>query len=368
MPIKILVISNYMAFHTVRPEAEMFIGLAKKGYEIHIMTEANSIYAQIFKENGIKLIDFLPKKKGDKKEIAFIREYLKKEKFDVMQLFNNRAILAGIPASKGIDVKIVLYRGYEGNVAWWDPISYTKFLHPRVDKIVCNSKGVEEYFHKQLFFKKGKTITINKGHRTEWYSNVEKYPIRKELGIKEDSFLMVNTANDRRMKGIKYLLTAMQNIPKNINAHLLIIGEGMDKPKYKKIIDACPQPNRIHLLGFRKDVLNITASCDVFVLSSIKGESITKSVIEAMSLSVAPLITDIPGNKELVVHEESGIVVPSKNPKALADAMLRLYNNRDFVKKLEENAFHRIQSFLTTERTIEEYDVFYRDLTKKELA
>ena len=47
-------------------------------------------------------------------------------------------------------------------------------------------------------------------------------------------------------------------------------------------------------------MLNIVSACDAFVLSSLFGESITKSVIEAMSLSKTAVITDIPGNKELL--------------------------------------------------------------------
>ena len=57
----------------------------------------------------------------------------------------------------------MLYRGYAGNLEWWKPSSYLKHLSPRVDAIMCNSYGVEQYFQKQ-FFQKKKAITINKGH------------------------------------------------------------------------------------------------------------------------------------------------------------------------------------------------------------
>ena len=70
---KILVISNYRPYHTARPEAEIFIGLAKLGVEIDIMTYGDAAYFEKFKEAGINAIDFHPEKKMDKGEIAFIR-------------------------------------------------------------------------------------------------------------------------------------------------------------------------------------------------------------------------------------------------------------------------------------------------------
>jgi L-malate glycosyltransferase len=365
MKAKVLVISNYQPTHTMRPEIEIFIGLAKLGYEVHVMSGGKTGYETEFAENGIKHIDFHPQKKGSKTEIAFVRSYLQEQNIDILQLFNNKAILAGIPASKGLKVKVVLYRGYTGNVAWWDPISYTKFLHPRVDKIVCNSIGVEKYFHKQLFFDKTKTVTINKGHRAHWYSSTEPVDIRKELGLPADAFVMAITANDRRMKGIKYLLAAMQILPPSIKAHLLLIGQGLEKKAYLRQISNCPAPERVHILGYRSDALGIVASSNIFVLSSIKGESITKSVIEAMSLSVAPLITDIAGNTELVENGHSGIVVPARNPAALAAAVEDMYSSPELVAKLGANASLRIRNVLTTERTIEEYDIMYRNLMAK---
>jgi len=334
MSFKILVISNYHSTHTVRPEAEIFIGLAKKGVEVHIMTQGHAEYAQRFKEAGIKVIDFHPIKKKDKAEIAIIREQLQKENYDILQLFNNKAILAGIQAAKDLPVKVVLYRGYSGNISWLDPIAYSKFLNSRVDKIICNSIGVEQHFHKQRNFDKSKTIVINKGHRLEWYKDVTPINIKKELGIPDDAFLLVNIANNRKMKGIPYLLQGMHALPKGKNIHLLIVGGGMDTALNQRIRRRGKYCDNIHIIGQREDALQIVKASDAFVLSSIKGESITKSVLESMSLGTAPIITDIPGNIELVENGVSGIVVKKKSYKAIAEGIMRLFENRDICAQM----------------------------------
>src|SRR5690554_1574960 len=362
---KILVISNYSHYHTVRPEAEIFLALAKRGVEIHVMTKQESEYTRLFREAGIHVSLTHPVKKADKEEIAVIRNYIIEHDIDILQLFNNNGIRAGIPAAKGLPVKVVLYRGYTGNLNKLNPASYLKHLHPRVDAIICNSIGVKNYLDAQLPKLAQKTVAINKGHRLQWYADVKPYDIRAELGISADSFVFVNTANNRTMKGIPYLLQAVHALSPDMNCYLIIIGEGMDTPQNKQIIRRGKNAEKIHLLGHRTNALEIVKASDVFVLSSIKGESITKSVIEAMSLGIPPIITDIPGNVELVEHEKSGLVMKRKSFKALADAMTRLYTERDLCEELAHNAPRHIEQNLNANTTVQEYyDLYVRLMGK----
>ncbi len=362
MPIKVLAISNYKDFHTGRPEASIFFGLAKLGFEISVMTYKDCQLARDFEAAGIKVIDFHPEKKFDKTEIKTIRDFVLDNYIDVMHLFNSISIVNGIRAAKNLKVKVVLYRGFAGNINWYDPTAYIKYLHPRVDKITCNSKGVEEYIQSQLFFDKSKTITINKGHDVRWYQGYEPYDIKKELGLDPNSFLLINVANNRRMKGIPYLLKAMNNLPEELPIHLLLAGRDMDNKENLAILAKGNQKEKVHFLGFRKNVLNIVASCDVFVLSSLYGESITKSVIEAMSLGIPPIITDIPGNVELVEHGKSGIVVPSKDSKSLTKAILQIYKDEALRTKIAAGATEWINTELNYKKTIQKMKEFYEGL------
>lgn len=103
---------------------------------------------------------------------------------------------------------------------------------------------------------------------------------------------------------------------------------------------------------------------NVFVLPSIYGESITKSVLEAMALGIAAIITDIPGNVELVESGASGLVVPAKNPKALADAILKLYQNPELCRQFGQKSKERIDTFLNSCLTIEKTAKMYKDLCR----
>lgn len=360
----VLVLSNYRDYHTSRPEANIFKEMFKMGVNITIMTFGDCKIAQEFRDLGVEVIDFHPETKFDKAESARIRKELIYREINIVHAFGNRGTYNCLRAVKGLNVKLVLYRGYAGNLEWWNPSSYLKHLNPRVDAIMCNSIGVENYLKKQLFFKKEKAITINKGHDSAWYANYKPVNIKSELNLPENSFLLINVANNRKMKGIPFLMKTMALLPKDKEVHLLIAGRDMDTAENLNILKEAGVLNKVHFLGFRKDVLNIVAASDVFVLPSLYGESITKSVIEAMAIGKPAIITDIPGNIELIEDGIQGYVTPVKDSQAMTAAIEKMFDDPEETKKMGIAAKARIDNELSSKRTVLKLKKLYEDLLK----
>ena len=109
------------------------------------------------------------------------------------------------------------------------------------------------------------------------------------------------------VKGVRYLLESTHHFEKGVPIHLFLFGKGLQQQKYLDIANRSPYRDRIHFMGFKKDVIKWVAGSDSLVLSSIEHESLTKSAIEAMCVETPVIITDIPGNKELLVDGESGL-------------------------------------------------------------
>jgi len=359
---KILVVSNYRGLHTCRPEAEIFIGLKKLGYDITVMTYPDAVYIERFKANGIRVIPQHPTKKDDRKFIKLLRAELRDGAYDILQLYNNKAISNGIQSAKDQNVKVVIYRGTSSNMAWWNPINYLKFFHPRVDHVICNSEEIRQKFLAVPMYNAEKAVTIFKGHDTDWYSDIQPLDIRKEMGIKAEDLLLVNVANNRKVKAIPDLMKAMRYIPKDAKISLLVIGENMGKEKIKRAYEASDNTDKIHFLGYRQDSINIVASCDAFVLPSIGGESLTKSVIEAMCLGVVPIISDIAGNAPLVDHAKNGLIFKKSNPKDLAAKIMYLYAHQEQIPSLSTGAKQKIDRDIHTSTTIAQYDRYYRSI------
>jgi L-malate glycosyltransferase len=363
MAVKALVISNYRSPISSRPEAEFMIGLQQSGIDITIMTYSDAAYCEHFEKQGIRVIRYHPEKKRSAKAIKIIHEELVKGQYDILHLFNSKAIYNGIRAAKRLPVKVVLYRGYTGGIYWYDPLAYTKYLSPRVDKVTCLSESIKEMLQKTPFFSNEKAITINKGHNPEWYKDVFPADI-KPLGIPENAFVISHVSNARKMKGIPYLLKATYLLPKGLPVYFLLVGNNMDTAKNKGLIKKSPYKDHIFLTGFRSDVLNIVRSSNIFILPSLFGEATTKALLEAMSLGIAPLATSIPGNRELVINGENAIVVPPGDEAAIAKGIMDYYNDPEKITLYGNAAKEHVQTKFHTRETVRKMKALYEELAK----
>jgi len=362
--VKILVISNYKDIVTTRPEGEIFVGLQKKGHDVTIMTHPEAELIPLLEEAGIKIIPFYPTKKRNSDSIKFIRKELIAGEYDILQMYTSVGYMNGIPAAKGLPVRVVLYRGFTGHIAWYDPSIYLKYFHPRVDGVVCNAEAIRELFVKHAPYAKHKFRTINKGHDVRWYDASKPIDL-SPYGVKESDVNFICVANERPMKGIKYLLKATYELEPELPMNIFLVGNGMERPELKKLWENSPMKDKIHILGYRKDIIDVVAACDVFVLASLWGESITKSVIQAMAIGKAPLITLIPGNRELIVNGESGVMVEKANSHALAEGISAYIKNPELKDVYGRNAKKRIEEVFKTGNTVIEYEKFYQELIDK---
>jgi len=360
---KILAIITTNSYqHDLRPELEFFIEMHHQGIHIDVCTQANTEYAKILKDEGIAIVGDFPTSKRDKEFTQHLRTLLINGNYDIVHSLHRKSIACALQATKGIDVKIVAYRGASG-LHWHDPFAYANALNPRIDKVICVCNRIRDDLRKQLFFKKDKAITIYKGHDITWFDNVQATE-RKFLGVSEHDFVLTCTANDRKWKGIPTLLDAIGLLPTDSKIKLVLIGNGLNSPYYLKKIDANINKDKIISLGFRDDAMSIAKTSDIILQTSYKNEGLSRSTIEGMALGCAPIVTDAGGNAELVIDRECGLVVPIKNAQAMADAIMELYNNPQLVKQYQEASYERIKTNFTVKKTAQETIAVYNELVK----
>jgi len=352
---KILVISDYRSVNSSRPEAEIFIRLAQKGHNITILSYPEATYYnERFRSFGIQVIEKHPFKKISGSFISYLRKLVKDNQYDFVHAFNSKGLVNANRALRGLPAKLIAYRGYAGQTHWYDPMMYIKYFHPRVDQIICLSAAIKKILDLNMPWSKNKTTLIHKGHDPAWYQDVLPSD-RQAFGFNKEDILLCFLANVRPFKGLPYLLQATHEIKNNPSLHFLFIGNGYEVPSIQNLMEQSPYRDRMHLLGFRKDSLSILAMSDGLVLSSTHGESLTKSVIEAMSLGLAPIITDIEGNKGVVIDGDSGWVVPAKDPISLAKAIDDFASHPLERKRRGENARRHIAKHFHIENTVEEF-------------
>ena len=359
---KVLIVSGFASkSNSSRPLAQMLLGLKRNGVDVDVVMADYSYYYNLFLNAGMQVFVHHIPKKIDFSSIRYIRKLVKSNKYDIVHLYNNKAANNGILATIGLPVKVITYRGYTGNVLWYKPTSYINHLNPKVDKITCVSNAVRDQVRRQFLFNKNKAITVYKGHDTNWYKDIK--PVSREgIGVPDEAFMIVLVANARIMKGVKYFIEASHYLKDDSNIHFVMIGKGMDSPEYKAMINKSPLKEHFHVFGFRSDSLNIVSSSDVAVLTSIKGEGLSRTTIEAMSLSKPVIATDIGGNSELVIHNKTGVLIPPKSPQAIAEAIRKMKNNPGWRKNLAENAYNHIDTNFRVENSVQQMKKVYENL------
>ncbi len=359
MPIRSLCITG----GADRPTLETFIGMHRQGIALTVVCPAQHPHSALLEEAGIPTLDLTLDRMYDRAGIAALREALVRDRHHVVHTFNNRAVTNGLAACKGMDVRIVCYRGVVGNVSVLDPVSWLRYLNPRIDRIVCVCEAVRRYFLElwpaALRLPASRLVTIYKGHELEWYDDP---PVgRDSLGVSKGAFVIGCAAAYRPRKGIEYLVEALERLPRDIPAELLLIGN-MDAGRLTRRIGDSPVKDRVRRIGFRRDAPAVSGACDVFCLPSTAREGLPRAVIEAMAYGVPPVVTDSGGSPELVVDGESGIVVPARDAQALANAFEALYRDQERRLRMGSAARTRIATHFRNTETVRQTIALYEEL------
>ncbi|CAM4090083.1 glycosyltransferase family 4 protein [Vibrio neonatus] len=358
---KILVLSSYIGpMNTVRPEAEMFISMAKKGHDVTIMTQEHAGYAEVCKQNGVKIIDNYPTKKICLKTIKLVKQELISGNYDICYAFDSKTIPNAAFGCIGTKAKMVTYRGTTGGLYRHDPTAYLTHLHPRVNAIICNADAVAKDVQSRVWSSKVAVKRIYKGHKSAWYQTTATQ--RADFNLTDEHIIGLCACNVRPSKGISVLLKSLEKVT-NPNFHLFLAGNGFEQ--HAEEIKRSHMSERIHLLGSRSDVPSLLKMVDIQLQPSISGEGFSRAVIEAMAVGTPSIVTTTGGGPEQVEDGVSGYVVNTGNSNELADAINKLIDNPDLILAMGQNAQQRVDSLFSNDTTVKEHLQFFNTITKK---
>jgi glycosyltransferase involved in cell wall biosynthesis len=123
----------------------------------------------------------------------------------------------------------------------------------------------------------------------------------------------------------------------------------------------------VSVLGHREDIPEILAASDVVVDASFAGLGLTGSLREALAVETPVVGTRLEGVPELIVDGETGLLVPPRNPEALAQALLRLLENPSRAKAMARAGRKRVEALFSLTTKIERTEALYaRLLTTRE--
>jgi glycosyltransferase EpsD len=187
-------------------------------------------------------------------------------------------------------------------------------------------------------------------------SQNENMKIRKELGYKEEEFLLFYAAEFNKNKNQQFLIKMIEKLRLTIpNVRLLLAGEGGKLNECKKLVDHLGLNKYIDFLGYQTDIPKLLGICDVVVASSLR-EGLPVNLIEAMASGKPIVAKDNRGHRELVKHNLNGFLI--KNVEDGNRFLESIYNS-NCSKKMGLKSKQLVRNY-SLDRVIKEISFIYK--------
>jgi glycosyltransferase involved in cell wall biosynthesis len=147
---------------------------------------------------------------------------------------------------------------------------------------------------------------------------------KKMLGLPQDVFVFGTAGRLAPTKGLIHLIGAFPKVKElNPSAHLILLGDGPCRAELEQHVSNMSCRDSIHFLGHRDNIEQLLRGMDVFVLSSV-AEGMPRVILEVMAAGVPCIASAVGGIPEIITNNETGFLVPSKDEKTLAKAMIAI--------------------------------------------
>ncbi len=186
--------------------------------------------------------------------------------------------------------------------------------------------------------------------------------IRTEFGVPEGAPLICSVGRLEEAKGHGDLLRAFKQVSAAFpDARLVIVGGGRLQEQLQKELDALDLQGKAVLAGWRDDMLDILAACDLYALAS-HYEGLGIATMEAMALERPVVCTGVGGVLDVVVDGVTGHLAPAHNPQVFAEKMLDLLRNPDKAQQFARAGYQRVQEQFCDEVANKATLALYREI------
>jgi glycosyltransferase involved in cell wall biosynthesis len=229
--------------------------------------------------------------------------------------------------------------------------SLSRWKYRQVDCFICVSEAI-----RTMLIADGvppaRTVVVNEGIDLERVEAAPPAKLHEELWLPRHAPIVGNVAALVPHKGQRYLIEAAAIVIRQIpDARFVIAGEGELRGALERQVKEHKLEKHVYLLGFRPDVLSLQKIFDVFVMSSVT-EGLGTSLLDAMACAKPVVATAAGGIPEVVEDGLTGLLVPTRDPEAMAAAIVRLLNDAGLRRQMGEAAFLSARERFSVERMV----------------
>ena len=349
--------------------------LNKDKYDISLSCNLNGeLVSRAKKVKHLKLYD-VPNLRREVSIINDIRAFLylykliKKENFTIIHTHSSKAGFLGRVAAMLNKTPIVIHtihgfafhdymNSFKKNIFIYLEKLSAKWTHGLVTVSNLNKKKVVDLGIAPI----EKLKNIYSGIDLTLFINEKNDQFRKELNLDSNHLLLGSVGRLSNQKDPITMIEAFCIVIKSFpNAHLTLVGDGELRDEILIKIDQLQLNGRVHLTGNKNDPWKIYHSLDLFIMSSIY-EGLGRSITEALSCGVPVVCTSVEGVPEIVRDDETGILVPPKDPGALANGIIKSLNDMDNARAMAEEGRKFVNENFDVKKMVDDIDTLYDTL------
>jgi len=179
-----------------------------------------------------------------------------------------------------------------------------------------------------------------------------------------DDIIVGCVANLSSVKGYEFLIKSVNIIKKQgYNVKLIIVGGIVNGQtwyykKLQELVFSLGMEKDVIFAGRRSNIPFILSLFDLFVLPSI-AEGTPLAILEAMAMRLPIIATDVGGVSEQIVDGKTGLLVPPKNPRKIAEAIIFLINNPEYAANIGKRARERVKRLFDLKRCVRQHKRLY---------
>jgi glycosyltransferase involved in cell wall biosynthesis len=344
------------------------LGLPRDRFRVEVaaLTRLGPLKAEL-DEAGVPVTLIGKRHKVDPWALGRLARFLRAGRFDVVQTWIYAADTYGRVAARWAGIPVVVTA--EMAVDLWkgrSELAVDRVLARWTDRVVGNSEAVVAFYRK-VGIPAGKLAMIPSGIGDEEPPEVDPAAVRVGLGLPADAPLVLFAGRLAEQKGVETLIAALdllQHVRPDLRG--LIVGEGPLRSRLEALARGfrLTEERRLTFLGHRDDVPRLLAAADVLVLPS-HYEGLPNVILEAMRFRKPVVATAAPGTTEVVRDGLTGLLVPLRDPPALAQAIRRVIAEPDLARALGEAGRARVEAEFGAARMIERFAGLYEQLARE---
>lgn len=340
-------------------------GMISQGHEVHILVGGTGIFTEELKKNNVNFSSL----KNLKREISLshdilgfweIKKHLKQLKPNVVHCHSSKAGLLGRLAAKSLDLPVVFTAHGWSFTEGISPIkqkiyvNVEKFLINFSDHIITVSDFDRIYGFNFGVGSPNKVTTVHNGIPIQDLQNKKV----KQGDDEPCKVIMVARFDDQKDQ---ITLIKALGLLKNKNWVMEFIGSGPTLERCKQEVEKLGLEDKIKFLGQQRNVQDFLNNSDIFVLST-NYEGFPLTILEAMRAKLPVIATNVGGNNESIINNETGFLIKKNDAHDLSKALSTLIDDRGLVLNMGECGYNRFIENFTHELMLKKILKIYLDV------